>query len=269
MSKNAKKEAKKSMERENSFYQMARELCTVEEMEKKLGINKYEILLKLREEGIATREQVEKLINTTNLSNQEIAEQTRGSTQVIERIRDEMAQKKKILDSIPPMKKKRITQLLGMGEEYSIQYVATVTKTPETIIALVAEELKKNREATSLEKKKQVNFKIEMLQFRSHINQLKVPTETDKDVIPYHIEKILAEYEMFLTETDYAFIAYAYMKIGDYLNAIQFGEKYLNLQEPSISGVTKKIDEVLENAKKQQRVKEKQVPSVPSNDEGR
>ena len=48
---------------------------------------------------------------------------------------------------------------------------------------------------------------------------------------------------------EYAFFAYAYSKVSEYMKAIDIGEEYLELDTPSISALKSKIEEVLQEEK--------------------
>ena len=60
---------------------------------------------------------------------------------------------------------------------------------------------------------------------------------------------MLVVYEKLLTQRHYAYMAYTYMKMGEYIKGIEFSKDYLNLEHSSISGVKNRIDEILEQEK--------------------
>ena len=99
-------------------------------------------------------------------------------------------------------------------------------------------------------RKGQFRGSINML--RGFINVIKSVDQSKSTEINRRIKMILVDYEDLLQEADYALLAYGYLKVSEYMKAIEFAEEHLGLTEPTIQGVTNKINEILERAKAEQ-----------------
>ncbi len=87
---------------------------------------------------------------------------------------------------------------------------------------------------------------------RGVVNVIKNVDQSKSTEINRRIKIILVDYEDLLQEADYALLAYGYLKVSEYMKAIEFAEEHLGLTEPTIQGVTNKINEILERAKTEQ-----------------
>ncbi len=87
---------------------------------------------------------------------------------------------------------------------------------------------------------------------RGTINSINNVDQRKSAEICGKVKRILVDYEDLLQEADYALLAYGYLKTAEYMKAIEFAEEYLGLKEPTIQGVTNRIDEILEKARAEQ-----------------
>ena len=99
-------------------------------------------------------------------------------------------------------------------------------------------------------RKGQFRGSINML--RGFINVIKSVDQSKSTEINRRIKMILVDYEDLLQEADYALLAYGYLKVSEYMKAIEFAEEHLGLTEPTIQGVTNRINDILEKAKAEQ-----------------
>ncbi len=99
-------------------------------------------------------------------------------------------------------------------------------------------------------RKGQFRGSINML--RGVINIINSVDQSKSTEINGRIKRILVDYEDLLQEADYALLAYGYLKTAEYMKAIEFAEEHLELTEPTILGVTNRINEILEKAKAEQ-----------------
>lgn len=120
------------------------------------------------------------------------------------------------------------------------------------------------RKAITNEKRK-VDFKIKRIELHSMIKHLQQASNVTTSVLNLRINRMFTEYGDFLTEEDYALFAYGYMKVREYMKAINLGEKYLELEDSSLKGLEVKIDEVLNRKKKKasespNKIQESEMP---------
>ena len=229
---------------EQVFLKMARNFEGLDKLKCISGLTEYAVILKLRKLQLCSRPEVERLIEEGKASNAQIAGQT-GNINAVERIRNRVYQRERLIRSIPEEKQRQIRSGLLAGR--AIDNIAFETKTTHTVVKAIQEKWLRDKEIQVTEERKKVNFRIEWITFDAKVKNItESSSRVQKDVLINIINKMLVVYEKLLTQRHYAYMAYTYMKMGEYIKGIEFSKDYLNLQHSSISGVKNRIDEILE-----------------------
>ncbi len=109
---NAKKEQAIRQESE-VFLKMARELHSIESIQGKFQyIDRYDMILLLRKHKILSREEVEELIETTSLLDEEIAQRANAETAVVQEVRESIRKKKELIAKVSDTKRNFIIKLI-------------------------------------------------------------------------------------------------------------------------------------------------------------
>lgn len=233
------------------FLRMAKNYEPVEKIGSIFQMNEYKVILRLRKLKLYSRPEVERMIEAGEASDIKIAG-TVGNVNAVARIRRKIQKRELLIRSIPEDKRVRIREKIAVG--IAVSSIAYDTRTNSSIIMAIKEKWKRDKDLQIPKERKKVNLKIDWLHLETDIRNVTAESSnTRKNSIEYAIEKILVKYEAFLTQRHYAYIAYAYMKIGKYMDGIEFTEVYLNLENSSIKGVKDRIDEILEQEKDKEK----------------
>ena len=226
--------------------QMARQVKSVERIVSALGIPEYTIRNILRKNNILSREDIISLINEGSKTPQEIAQESGCNLHEIEKLHDRIVEMRQRIERNP--KRKQALELLQKGK--SENEVMATTRLRREIILEMKELIIGRVEKPISKERKQADFKIDMFNLRSSINAMQQhSSRIQAETTDFKIQKILYKYPELLGRREYAFFAYAYSKVGEYLKAIELGEEYLELDTPSISALKSKIEEVLQEEK--------------------
>ncbi len=245
----AEVEGKKAEEREKTFVKLATNLATREQIQNKLRLNKYDIILLLRKNGILSREDVERLIETTNMSDEEIAEKSKTSIQAVANVRRIVDARERLISKIPEEKIPLITRLIKSGEATS--YIKDKTGVSLDKIDALKAKILRDKDQNIPEATQKVDFNKTIMSIRYRTQGSK-----DSSVLDFKVSKILALYERFLTLKDKALIAYAYLQCNCYLKSIEFSEEYLGLTTLTTEANKQLIKKVIdEETKKEEATK--------------
>lgn len=226
--------------------QMARQVKSVERIVSALGIPEYTIRNILRKNNILSREDIISLINEGSKTPQEIAQESGCNLHEIEKLHDRIVEIRQRIERNP--KRKQALELLQKGK--SENEVMATTRLRREIILEMKELIIGRVEKPISKERKQADFKIDMFNLRSSINAMQQhSSRIQAETTDFKIQKILYKYPEFLGRKEYAFFAYAYSKVSEYMKAIDIGEEYLELDTPSISALKSKIEEVLQEEK--------------------
>lgn len=226
--------------------QMARQVKSVERIVSALGIPEYTIRNILRKNNILLREDIISLINEGSKTPQEIAQESGCNLHEIEKLHDRIVEMRQRIERNP--KRKQALELLQKGK--SENEVMATTRLRREIILEMKELIIGRVEKPISKERKQADFKIDMFNLRSSINAMQQhSSRIQAETTDFKIQKILYKYPEFLGRKEYAFFAYAYSKVSEYMKAIDIGEEYLELDTPSISALKSKIEEVLQEEK--------------------
>ena len=235
-------------ENDKKILSLARKLVSVEAIVSALGIPEYTIRNKLIKNNILPRERIISLINQGEKTDAEIAAESGCNVQAIETLRNEISNLRQIVNR--NSKYKMAIEMLEKGE--SASKISVTLKLKMQHIRQLEELLVNKKEETTDSKRKGIEFNIEITKLRASINTMQHSSRVQAESTDYKIQRILYKYPELLGRREYAFFAYAYSKVGEYLKAIELGEEYLELDTPSISALQKKIKEVLEEEKSKQ-----------------
>ena len=235
-------------ENDKKILSLARKLVSVEAIVSALGIPEYTIRNKLIKNNILPRERIISLINQGEKTDAEIAAESGCNVQAIETLRNEISNLRQIVNR--NSKYKMAIEMLEKGE--SASKISVTLKLKMQHIRQLEELLVTKKEETTDSKRKGIEFNIEITKLRASINTMQHSSRVQAESTDYKIQRILYKYPELLGRREYAFFAYAYSKVGEYLKAIELGEEYLELDTPSISALQKKIKEVLEEEKSKQ-----------------
>ena len=235
-------------ETDKKILSLARKLVSVEAIVSALGIPEYTIRNKLIKNNILPRERIISLINQGEKTDAEIAAESGCNVQAIETLRNEISNLRQIVNR--NSKYKMAIEMLEKGE--SASKISVTLKLKMQHIRQLEELLVTKKEETTDSKRKGIEFNIEITKLRASINTMQHSSRVQAESTDYKIQRILYKYPELLGRREYAFFAYAYSKVGEYLKAIELGEEYLELDIPSISALQKKIKEVLEEEKSKQ-----------------
>lgn len=241
-----KSESKNPDKTNNAILQMARRAKSVDKIVAVLGIPEYTIRNLLRKNNILPREDIISLINKGEKTLQEIAQESGVNLKALEGLNERIVQVKQAIANNP--KRKQAIELLQMGKSESD--IVAITKLRRETILEMKELIMGRAEKPISAKRQQADFKLDMLSLRSSVNAKQQHSIRMKaDTVDLKIQKILYKYPELLGRKEYAFFAYAYSKVSEYMKAIDIGEEYLELDTPSISALKSKIEEVLQEEK--------------------
>ncbi len=242
-------------EQNEKILKMARNLTGVDSIVSSLSVPEYTVRNLLRKNNIYAREEVIALIQENEKSDKEIAEDSGCNVILIKALRKSIENLQWAIEN-DEIKKKALT-ILQNGRTLEQAMKATNLKMPE--VKAIQEVFVASKKQSVDRQKLQFEFKTEMINLRRTLNESAQSSKTQAKIIDYRVQKILYKYIELLQESDYALLAYAYAKTGEYMKAIEFGEEYLDLDTPSLSALQARIDEIL----KQEKVK-KAEQSTPT-----
>lgn len=240
-----------------TILRMAYQIKSVEKIVSALGVSEYTIRNQLRAAGIYTREQVIALIRAGEKTDEEIAEESSTDVNEVKAIRGKMLELSRRLEKDKNLK--RALEMLQEGS-YSISTIKMQTKKKREELEILSELFVESKEKAISPEKRRVEFKIEMMQLTSSVKSGVIDTRVSRDVNDGRIQKILYKYHELLTPEDYACMAYAYTRNGDYVRAIELAEEHLGLETPSLNGLKEKIQDVL-GVGKEERTSEELLSS--------
>lgn len=230
----------------NAILQMARKAKSVDKIVALLGIPEYTIRNLLRKNNILPREDIISLIDKGEKTLQEIAQESGVNLKALEGLNERIVQTKRAIANNP--KRKQAIELLQMGKSESD--IVAITKLRRETILEMKELIMGRVEKPISAARQQADFKLDMFNLRSSINAMQQhSSRIQAETTDLKIQKILYKYPEFLGRKEYAFFAYAYSKVSEYMKAIDIGEEYLELDTPSISALKSKIEEVLQEEK--------------------
>ncbi len=242
-------------EQNEKILKMARNLTGVDSIVSSLSVPEYTVRNLLRKNNIYAREEVIALIQENEKGDKEIAEDSGCNVILIKALRKSIENLHWAIEN-DEIKKKALT-ILQNGRTLEQAMKATNLKMPE--VKAIQEVFVASKKQPVDRQKLQFEFKTEMINLRRTLNESAQSSKTQAQIIDYRVQKILYKYIELLQESDYALLAYAYAKTGEYMKAIEFGEEYLDLDTPSLSALQARIDEIL----KQEKVK-KAEQSTPT-----
>lgn len=242
-------------EQNEKILKMARNLTGVDSIVSSLSVPEYTVRNLLRKNNIYAREEVIALIQENEKGDKEIAEDSGCNVILIKALRKSIENLQWAIEN-DEIKKKALT-ILQNGRTLEQAMKATNLKMPE--VKAIQEVFVASKKQSVDRQKLQFEFKTEMINLRRTLNESAQSSKTQAKIIDYRVQKILYKYIELLQESDYALLAYAYAKTGEYMKAIEFGEEYLDLDTPSLSALQARIDEIL----KQEKVK-KAEQSTPT-----
>ena len=241
-----KSESKNPDKTNNAILQMARRVKSVDKIVAVLGIPEYTIRNLLRKNNILPREDIISLIDKGEKTLKEIAQESGVDLKALEGLNERIVQMKRAIANNP--KRKQAIELLQMGKSES-DIVAITKLRRETILEMKELVIGKVEKPISTARQ-QADFKLDMFNLRASINAMQqYSSRIQAETTDLKIQKILYKYPEFLGRKEYAFFAYAYSKVSEYMKAIDIGEEYLGLDTPSISALKSKIEEVLQEEK--------------------
>ena len=235
----------------NAILQMARKAKSVDKIVAVLGIPEYTIRNLLRKNNILPREDIISLIDKGEKTLKEIAQESGVDLKALEGLNERIVQMKRAIANNP--KRKQAIELLQMGKSES-DIVAITKLRRETILEMKELVIGKVEKPISAARQ-QADFKLDMFNLRSSINAMQQhSSRIQAETTDLKIQKILYKYPELLGRKEYAFFAYAYSKVSEYMKAIDIGEEYLGLDTPSISALKSKIEEVLQEEKEKEKI---------------
>lgn len=242
-------EAQKKKE-EKMFFRMARNYEPVEKMESVFQMDQYKIILKLRKLKLYSRAEVERMLEKGGTSDVQIAGEN-GNVNAVGRIRRKVQKREILIRSIPEEKRAEIRRKVSSG--VAVSSIAYDTRVNISIIRAIQEKWKRDKALEISDDRKKVDFKRTWIDLKARVCTLeKSSSDYQKNNVQYMIEKILVEYEIFLTQSHYAYMAYVYMKMEKNEEGIEFAVEYLNLQSSSTKAVKDRIDEILKQEKERE-----------------
>lgn len=246
-----KSESKNPDKTNNAILQMARRVKSVDKIVAVLGIPEYTIRNLLRKNNILPREDIISLINKGEKTLQEIAQESGVNLKALEGLNERILQVKQAIANNP--KRKQAIELLQQGK--SENEVVAITRLRKEVILEMKELIMGRVEKPISAARQQADFKLDMFNLRSSINAMQQhSSRIQAETTDLKIQKILYKYPEFLGRKEYAFFAYAYSKVSEYIKAIDIGEEYLGLDTPSISALKSKIEEVLQEEKEKEKI---------------
>lgn len=228
-----------------AILQMARQVKSIDKIVSMSGIPEYTIRNLLRKNNILPREDVISLINQGEKTPQEIAQESGCDLHEVEKLYARIVELRKRIEQNP--KRKRALELLQKGMSES-QIAAAIRISKDSVLEMKELIVGIAKKPISAERK-QIDFKIDILNLKTSINSMQQPSKIHAETTDYKIQKILYKYPELLGIKEYTLFAYAYVKAGSYLQAIDIGEEYLELETPSISALKTKIEEILNEEK--------------------
>lgn len=228
-----------------AILQMARQVKSIDKIVSMSGIPEYTIRNLLRKNNILPREDVISLINQGEKTPQEIAQESGCDLHEVEKLYARIVEIRKRIEQNP--KRKRALELLQKGMSES-QIAAAIRISKDSVLEMKELIVGIAKKPISAERK-QIDFKIDILNLKTSINSMQQPSKIHAETTDYKIQKILYKYPELLGIKEYTLFAYAYVKAGSYLQAIDIGEEYLGLDTPSISALKTKIEEILNEEK--------------------
>ena len=235
------------IDKKATFLNMAKNYIPVINIAGVINKSEYEVILMLRKAKIYSRDEVERLIEQGEMTDEQIAGKLGNVAQIV-KIRELVMERQRLIHSISKEQRSRIMAMLS--KSCSVGYIAYKMKTSLEVIKAIKEKAEKDKENKVAPETKKILFKIEWIEFESTIKSIESKiSELKKHLIDHTIAKILVKYETMLEKVHYAYITYAYMKMGQYQTGIEFAEEYLGLEEPSIAGVKRKIEEAIKTAR--------------------
>ncbi len=235
------------------FFKLARGFEPIEKISSIMELNPYEIRFLLKRLKIYTREDLERLIETSpKLTNQQIAEIANGEISAVEKIRNQINIRNGIIKKVPNNIRKNIEIMLDSSK--TVEYISYKTKRPTSEIKAIRDKRIRDKQRNITEERKKVNLKIEINELRNLLKNVEYASKNSQDVLFLKINKILTQYDTILSQTEYAFLAYSCMKIGKYLQAIHIGEMFLNLRDTSIEGIIGRIEEIQNSNEKKKEM---------------
>lgn len=129
-----------------------------------------------------------------------------------------------------------------MDSDKTNEQIAQIAQIPMKLVIEIREE--KHRINQALKK----DCKTSLEQLNQRIKTLKEGNVSRKtqEGIEKQISKVLRNYQSFLTEVDYSFIAYVYLKIGMKEQCQEIAQNYLSIENFSMEEIIRKIDRILE-----------------------
>ena len=246
-----KSESKNPDKTNNAILQMARRVKSVDKIVAVLGIPEYTIRNLLRKNNILPREDIISLLNKGEKTLQEIAQESGVNLKALEGLNERILQVKQAIANNP--KRKQAIELLQQGK--SENEVVAITRLRKEVILEMKELIMGRVEKPISAARQQADFKLDMFNLRSSINAMQQhSSRIQAETTDLKIQKILYKYPEFLGRKEYAFFAYAYSKVSEYIKAIDIGEEYLGLDTPSISALKSKIEEVLQEEKEKEKI---------------
>ena len=246
-----KSESKNPDKTNNAILQMARRVKSVDKIVAVLGIPEYTIRNLLRKNNILPREDIISLLNKGEKTLQEIAQESGVNLKALEGLNERIVQVKQAIANNP--KRKQAIELLQRGK--SENEVSAITRLRKEVILEMKELVIGKVEKPISTAKQQADFKLDMFNLRASINAMQqYSSRIQAETTDLKIQKILYKYPEFLGRKEYAFFAYAYSKVSEYMKAIDIGEEYLGLDTPSISALKSKIEEVLQKEKEKEKI---------------
>lgn len=129
-----------------------------------------------------------------------------------------------------------------MNSDKTNEQVAQIVQIPIELVMEIREE--KHKESQEL--KKACETELERLNKRIKAIKKENISRKTQQSIDVKITKILNGYQGCLTEVDYAFIAYAYLRIGMRHQCQEVAEKYLKIENYSMEEVVNRIEGIIE-----------------------
>ena len=287
---------KQKAEKDKLLLSMARNIENVMDMSIRLGYTTDYIYITLNHAGIYTRRKVIHLLDEK--TDEEIASEGNVDVKAVARVRREREEERRRPSQCSTRQKKLIEMAKNLDEIHDIMHqlgyssityiqnqlklagiyskaqvielldkktdkeIALEGKVDVEAVARVRQEVKKKEQQIS-KNGNEVQFKIDMLKLRGQIQSLKEVSKAANMVMDYNIQKMLDNYGSLLTQEHYALFAYGYVKVREYMKAIEIGEEYLDLETSSLSALQKRINEILGREKEKSNGKTVDNPAKP------
>lgn len=241
---------------ERRFLSLAKRFEKESKIAHQLQITYYEVMLLLRKYGITPRADLERMIEQDlDISSETIAAKVNGNVEAIEEVKKAVKEREKLINAISFETQEKLIRQLAHGS-ISIDYIATKLNIPTANAKAIAKKWERDKNFHIPESIKRRNFTRDMNTLRVKVETVKEEaiTADTKSMWEGSIDKILVEYETFITHAEYAFICYTYMKMRDFYRGIEIARDYLELKDHTVYAVKAKIYEIIENenAKKKQ-----------------